>query len=471
MLTITPVDGVAGLLIDELQFKRVEPIFGWEAQQSGRNVNIETVLLHEYRQAENSIITFAGFLDRVYHLLKNDGHNPILSEVNPQETFEPIFSAISGIELRGAQTNMLATACSCDRAQFNGVTGMGKSVLITQLCRLYPYSDFRIVICAQQRPVVASLYRAIHKYFPEHSGQVGGGKNDPNRITVSTAKSLLKIPDPAKVNLLMYDEVHTAAGRDVSEKLMNFVNARMYGLSASTECRTDKADKLIEAIFGPVRVTTDMQEGQIEGYIPPVEAYFYKVYVPSLQSGTPTQRRRDGIWENQPRNYAVTAIAKSWENTIEDPQILIMTNSLEHVLRLRNLLPDYDIIYASSSAKQLKKFKTAGIIDDSFEPLSDKMREKKIREFECGILRKVISTTTLGTGVDAPGLDVIIRADGGSSEISNIQFRGRVMRGATGIYCDIMDYGDKSMEAKANKRLASAKSAGWPVKVREVPYE
>ena len=111
-----------------------------------------------------------------------------------------------------------------------------------------------------------------------------------------------------------------------------------------------------------------------------------------------------------------------------------------------------------------------GLIDDDFVVLTDRAKDKKIQQFENGTLRKVISTTTLGVGVDAPGLDVIIRADGGSSEISNIQFRGRVTRGDSGIYCDMLETGDNTMEKKSKARIKSAREGGWPVQTLEVPY-
>jgi len=468
-IAIHPASKVLTRLVKELRFTRREQSYDYKSIKSGNTNKYETVLLYQYDKESDTLTTFAGFIDRVYSIIAELGHVPILSEPNKPFEYEPVIEAISGIDLRGAQSKMIATACSCDRAQFNGVTGMGKSVLVSQLCRIYPYPDFNIVICAQQRPVVTALYKAVSKYFPHDTGKIGGGSNSPARITVSTAASLLKVPSPNKINMFIYDEVHTAGGRSISNKLGYFTNARMYGLSASTECRTDNADRLIEALFGPVRVTIDMKEGQDEGYIPPVNAHFYNTYTPTINSKVPSTRKREGIWNNFTRNNAIISVAKYWESKVDNPQILIMTDALEHVLRLQQQLPDYDIIYASANKDRLDKFKREGLIPDDYKALTDKQRENKIADFEIGKLRKVISTTTLGVGVDAPGLDVIIRADGGSSEISNIQFRGRVMRGDSGVYCDFLDTGDEGMKRKAQSRRKSAEKAGWPVQIEELP--
>jgi len=469
-LSITPADPVLGKLMGELMFNRVKPVYDFQARRAGKKVDIQRTELYSYDKDSDTLTTFAGFLTRVYDLIVSSGHEPVLSEINPKPYYEPKFENITGIDLRGAQVDMLSIICSYDYGQLNGVTGLGKSVLIQQVCRLYPYEDCRIVVCAQQRPVVSALARGLNKYFPGNVGQMGGGSSTQKRITVSTAKSLKKI-NPEKIWMLLYDEVHTAAGEDVSNTLTRFCNAKMFGLSASTECRTDKADMLVEALFGPVRLTVGMLEGQQEGYIPPVSAHFYEFVTTEASGGTPTARKRAAIWRNIPRNYALACIARHWESKYEDPQILIMTDALEHVLYLKQQLPEYDIIFASCSKAQIEKFDELGILPDDFEKMTDAKREKKIQAFETGKLRKVISTTTLGVGVDAPGLDVFIRADGGSSEITNIQFRGRVMRGDSGVYCDVLTQGDRNEEQRSRRRKKSAENAGWPVTTEPVPYE
>lgn len=469
-LAVTPVEPVLGTLMQELQFKRVEPRYGEDAIFAKSAVKLEQEILYQYTPGEPVLYTFAGLLDRVHGVIKRLGHRPIVSEPNPLPRFEPRFEALSGIDLREAQARMLAVIATCDYGQLNGITGVGKSVLIQQACRLYPYEQCRIVVCAQQKPIVAALRRGLEKYFPGHVGQVGGGQNRQCRITVATARSLRKV-DPDKIHLLLYDEVHTAAGRDVSKTLMRFCNSRMFGLSASTECRTDRADLLVEAMFGPVRTTVDLLEGQTEGYIPPVEAWFYRFWMPEILAATPTARKREAVWRNEPRNHAVAQVVRHWESKLENPQILVMTDALEHVLFLRRHLPDYEIIFASAADEQINKFRELGILYPGFRKRTDREHLQLIRRFETGELRKVISTTTLGVGVDAPGLDVFVRADGGSSEISNIQFRGRVTRGERGIYCDFMIQGDEGEERRSLTRVRSARSAGWPTNVSDLPYE
>ena len=154
---------------------------------------------------------------------------------------------------------------------------------------------------------------------------------------------------------------------------------------------------------------------------------------------------------------------------MDSPQILILTDTLEHVLRIRKMLPDYEIIYGSSDSDQIEEFKKKDLLPFEYVAPTSKQMKERIWTFEGGGLRRVISTTTLGTGVDLRHLDVMIRADGGSSEITNIQFRGRVTRGQSGVYCDILAEGDDNESDRSLTRMRSCKAANWKVRVEELP--
>jgi superfamily II DNA or RNA helicase len=420
MLTIYPASRVQDRLLSELTYQRVKPVYGYKAALTNRKFESTNCYLYEIDSKNDKIITFTGLLERAYNCLRGYGFSVEIKDDSEFKCYTPKFENISDVILRDGQIDILSSMVSCNYGQYQGATGLGKSMLISQYARLYPYPDYRILVCAQQRPVVTALYREISKYFPEETGITGCGHNDPKRITVTTSKSILK-NDPSKVDCIIYDEVHTAGGEKISKNLIQFNKSKMYGLSASVGVRTDSADLAIEALFGPIRTRIELEDGQKEGYIPKVNAYFYKLDIPEVAASTTVAKKRKGIWRNSIWNNAISRIAKSWEEELDDPNILVMTDTLEHVLFLKQYLPDYEIIYASIGDEQISKFEGLGILPDDFVKLTDKTRAEKIRAFELGELKKVISTTTLGVGVDAPMLDVLIRADGGSSEISNIQ--------------------------------------------------
>jgi superfamily II DNA or RNA helicase len=456
-----------------MTFRRMKPKYGAALSKSrgrSRQEYIETYL-YNYDEDKDRLYTYAGFLTSAVALLR--GYNIdveiVSADTNPFD-FEPFYDAISDIQLRKSQEEMLAVILSCDRAQLNGLTAMGKSFLIKQAVRLFPYYECKVVIAAQQRPIVDAFYRDLRDMFPGEVGIVGCGCNNPNRITVSTAKSLMKC-DVEKTRILFYDEVHTAGAEKVSKDLTNFLNARMYGFSASTECRTDQANAMVEALFGPVRITISYQQGVDEGIVPEIDTHFYRVHLDEFNHSNPTIRKRKQTWNNADWNAAVASVARHWENEegFDDPQILIITDSMEHVIRLGALLPEYEWVYATSDKKRIDRFKKWGILPQDWQPEKPKVMKDKIQKIEAGGIRKVIATTTLGTGVDLRHLDIMIRADGGSSEISNIQFRGRATRGDHGVYCDFMVVGDKNCRNKSLARRRSCQRAGWTVKEEAVP--
>jgi superfamily II DNA or RNA helicase len=417
----------------------------------------------------DKISTYAGFLNLVTQVLSEAGIPYTCTEPKPTPRFEPMWHNLAGVELRGGQQRMIASMTACERGQYNGFTAMGKSFLIRNFCALYPQEDCKIAIIAQQRPIVEAFQREMCELYPGEVGLCGAGGNDVRRITICTAKSMLK-PGPGWIHnchIVLYDEVHTAGGPTISEALTHYRFSRMYGFSASTECRSDNANLIVEGIFGPVREHVTMQEGWEEGYAAKVKAYFYRVPAKATNKVQQASKLRETVWRNKGRNSFIARVARHWETQFEDPQSLIMVSTLEHAIILGTHLEDYFIVYASVDRKKIDKLKDKGLLPPQFEFLNPARRKEVNRKIENGEIRKVIATTTLGTGVDMRHLDVFIRADAGSSEISNIQFRGRVARGDQGFYVDFYDFGDGfesdkgPRERAAHKRFKSCEKEGW----------
>jgi superfamily II DNA or RNA helicase len=460
MLEIKPANSLLYLLDKQLSFVRIVPRHK-NKPGSKREVDAIPVMLYRIDEAQDVIYTYAGLLTRVVKVLE-DSHFvvKVLDCDTGKPKFEPQWDRIVGVKLREAQEQMLACIVSSKRAQLNGVTAIGKSFLIKTCCKLYPQEGCFIVVAAPQQAVVRALHRDLVEMFPGEVGLCGCGHSDPCRITVTTAASLDKCR-PERVSVLFFDEVHGAGAQGVGESLQAFSRARMYGFSASTECRTDRADRMVEALFGPVRVKVSYQEAMAQGVVPKIDTHFYQVHVPESTKVNRIAKKRDTVWNNESWNAAVVLAAKHWEKVMPDGQILVLTNTVEHMFRLRQLLTDYVPFYADLSKEKLEILRYRMLVEPSFTPMKASQRNKLQQQIECGGVRRIISTTALGTGVDMRHLDVFIRADGGSSEVTNIQFRGRVTRGESGVYVDFMVYGDLDGQRRSKARYASCKRAGW----------
>jgi ERCC4-related helicase len=87
------------------------------------------------------------------------------------------------------------------------------------------------------------------------------------------------------------------------------------------------------------------------------------------------------------------------------------------------------------------------------------------QDFEAGRLKKVIATPVWNVGVSFNQLAVLIRADAGSSAISDIQIPGRVSRisadKAYGVIHDYRDEFDSSFAHRARGRAKIYESNGW----------
>jgi superfamily II DNA or RNA helicase len=96
-----------------------------------------------------------------------------------------------------------------------------------------------------------------------------------------------------------------------------------------------------------------------------------------------------------------------------------------------------------------------------------KSRTQKRKDFEAGTLKRVIATHVWKQGVDFVNLQVFFRADGGMSEINNIQLPGRLSRKADGkefgLLIDLYDRHDPKAYRRALERKRAYGEMGWDI--------
>lgn len=462
-------------------FFREKMLYGAEAKRAGIKVKREHEKLYRMVSVDGAnnpcdrALTYSGLQDRLVSTLQLYGVSMMGTVKTRAFKFEPDVTPLLGLNLREGQQRMLQWMLTEERAQLDGVTGLGKTFLVKQFTRCWP-NECVIGVTAPSTAICEAFYRDLYDlHGPRHVGMVGAGKNNPSRITVAVSKSLLKLP-VHKLDFLLFDEVHTAGAPDVFHALTEIcaVNpyVRMLGFSGSTEVRTDKSDLAVEALFGPVRERVTYEEAVEEGYMRQIETKFYRVKVHPYV-GSDVYRKKKMIWRNAARNDAVVRVANWWVNRFIDhewdPQVLILVGTLEHAAALHQLLPNYTIICGTKDGTRIDALKLQGLLPNDYVPMTSKETTQAIEDFEKGKIRRVIGTSTLGTGVDMRHLDLLIRADGGSSEVTNIQFRGRATRGERAVYLDFMIEGDDSENRKSKKRFKSAEDAGWKPEILSLP--
>ena len=448
------------LLGPELEFVR--------RTQVGANpadVDYDHVKLYRVCGNPEYLVTPAGLYSRVVRRLKSYNIDYTYEDARPVQLPPPDWAAID--TPREGQDVILAKVATCDMGQIEAPTGDGKTWIIVQVCKLYPTA--RIVIVVPGIDIAKTVRDRLLSELPKAEvGQVGGGRREPGpRVTVCVKNSLLKA-DLHNCQLLLYDECHTAAGDAISKALTHAKDCKKFGFSASTEMRTDNADKLVEALFGPVIHVTTYQQSQERGNVVPLRVLMHSVPTgPVVTSKVTSVINRHGLWRNDTRNDLIAEDAKRYSANGE--QVLIVVATVEHGLELvRRLGDSFAFVYSNMDVRLRKRYEKAKVINPGDHPITPQERLKMQEEFEAGRLRRVISTCWT-QGVDFRNLEVLIRADGVGSNIRSVQVPGRLSRTGDGKeYGRLIDYMDEfhqTLHGRAQRRLKLYQKKGWDIQI------
>jgi hypothetical protein len=156
-----------------------------------------------------------------------------------------------------------------------------------------------------------------------------------------------------------------------------------------------------------------------------------------------------------------------------DVQVLVMVDTIEHALHLRQLLPDFAVVYGKMKPEDLRYIRNQGLLAADEEPLSHRDRLGLQLAFEAGRLNKAVATGVWSTGVNFVHLRGLVRADAGASPIPSVQLPGRVSRIAggkdEGRVDDFLDQFDEGFRRKAQARRRVYEREGWAQVFRQAP--
>ena len=390
----------------------------------------------------------AGLFTRVILQLQEQGVEWELKDYRQKDKLwpEPDFGKVH--KLRSGQSALLLAVTTSDGGLIVGGTGVGKSFIIIQICRMYP--TLRFLITSPRKAVVEMLTKKLTaNLMPGAVGMITGDRNDgpDHRITVTTTKSVLKANLNA-IDVLLFDEAHGVGNNQIAKHLSYLQNTRRYGFTASA-VRGDGSALAMEAVFGPVLAEIPYDEAVDKGLVVPIEVHVYPNDIKVEKRRMIVANKRHGYWRNNYRNKLIREIVR---RVPDYEQTLIMTETLEHANYLHELLPEYTLVHFKIKAKELKD-----------------LRE----QFERGELKKVISTTTWKEGVDFPHLSVLVRADGASSEVNSIQIPGRLSRIAenknVGVLIDFADNFNEWGHRRYLARLRTYKERKWDILKKTAP--
>lgn len=473
-LVVDPTDDVIfQLLKPALSFEERKKHEGLNAKyrkQQGQSV-WETIehTLFELDHKER-IATMYGFWKLLRDTLSKAGYDVKFKDhtkVNKSK-FTPVWNNIQQYELREGQPEFIQKVLNNRCGRIDCPTGFGKSFMLGIIASLFPTARIDIVTTK-----LAVLKERIYPELVQMVGDVGlvcTGKNIRNkRVMCWSARSLHKAE--ADADFLFGDECHELASDSSASQLVRWQKSRNFGLSASHDMRFDNKDHRMHGVFGPIIYRVSYSQSEGAGIIVPIQVKWSSVNldvnpVAAAKSYTSStvETKRHGFWRNDERNAVIANDANKYD---DDTQVLIVVETIEHAMNLKKHLPNFTLVYRENgiSERDKQKYVKQGCISSSEKIVDLELRQKHTKDFETGKLKKAIVTTIWNVGVSFNKLQVLMRADGSSSSINDIQIPGRVSRISEGKECgivhDYLDQFDAGLARRAKKRASNYKKMGW----------
>ncbi len=430
---------------------------------------------HERRRlfqydAHGRFVCQKGFYPKIKALLIQMGYEVLYidkDDAKPEKTYQADWNRIfERFELRPRQDDCLAQIDMHDYGLIDAPPAFGKTHLMGMVACMYPHAKIDIV--TKRKDVVGRIKNLLIRWVPS-VGQIGGGKKDQNRrVTVYTADSLHHSDFDA--DILMADEAHELMTDRLAEMLARYWYSRNYCFTATPDTRLDNAHYRMEGIFGPCIFKMTQQEAEALGLVSHVYVQWIDVDCGGVNPAGSFQslvsQKRHGIWRNRWRNQAIAAVARSFLS--DNLQVLILVDTVEHALQLRELLPEATLCYSEGALDGVKhaSYVRAGVLGaDEF--MTTQRRIELRQAFERRKVMCCIATGVWSTGVSFDSLNVLIRGDGGDSDTFNVQIPGRVCRidpatgKEAGILVDINDIWDQKFQGRSQNRRRAYHKRGW----------
>lgn len=275
----------------------------------------------------------------------------------------------------------------------------------------------------------------------EKFGKIAQGKVKIGDITFATAQTLCGLDLPLYKNewdVIVVDECHHIYKGDNSlamyYKILNNLSSRYrFGLTATPK-RADGLERCMFALIGDIVHTIPKEE--VKKFTCPVRVEKretgYKPDLDVILAGDGTIVYSDLIKDltsDRKRNEKIAEDIKALINSDETARILVLSDRVEHLSTLREMLSGYKVrqLMALSNSKKAREERRQALVD-----------------LNNGEINIVLATYALAKeGLDVPKLDYVVFASPQKDDTTVTQAAGRVGRKAEGKeYGTVIDYVD-----------------------------
>jgi len=346
-----------------------------------------------------------GFLNEVFTILELAEIKYEFLDGTKLGKFLPVEVGPLPVTLRPYQIEAADKAIDMKRGVICLPTGTGKTLCAAEIIRRLKLTTVIYVHKHELMHQWTEVLSGLFKMPKAEIGLVGDGAVVIKPITVAMVQTVNRLPPVlfTDFGVTIFDETHHVAADSVYEISSESKSPYLFGLSA-TPYRADGKDKMIAGGVGDFIVNYGLSEMIEKGYLAKPSVTIYRTQPQTYPRWMKfAEVYRDYIVDNPHRNALITGIVKYYAE--RGMTVYIHVKQIRHGEVLHRLLPEAMWINGKHNSMT---------------------RQTAIHKFskEGGVL----ISTLLGEGVDVPGMDVLVLACGGLSEVFVRQLIGRVLR-------------------------------------------
>jgi len=426
------VRGDCGGLRDKLRYYRKE--IGREGYDRKVVTTHEDLFDESNDEQGELLVTMPGFAHKVLEYFRSNGIPWRFMDARTPMPAPNYARAFHG--LRPYQVPLVGTMLKSGGGILSAGTGTGKTAVSAAVIRAYDRAELcsrgtpLCVFACPDRDINRKNWEEFHRWLPDRNiGLImSGARNVQSDDVVCCTIDSLDHIDPDSVGILIVDEMHTSASRTRSERIAMFRKARKWGVSATPTGRFDGADAVSEGLYGPVVATFSYQDGVKSGALVPITVLWLPAPPPvcGLSTYAKFKKRDAKIRHGSTINddFAM-AVAEIFNCTPKDTQILGVMQFIEQMQHVSKFCSGTGCVHAETNPAKLASFPNVSAIKPSD-------RKRIYDAFRTGELTSMLSTMVWSTGVDFPGLSVVVNIGGGGSDIVAKQIPGRASRKSDG---------------------------------------
>lgn len=323
------------------------------------------------------------------------------------------------------------------------VHNSGKTVVAGGVISMYPES--KAVMVVHTKALFTQTIDELRKWFGDEIGFIGGGKYNPQRITVCMIQSCNKLLGNDKApyqdnffdlladaDVIVIDEAHHLSKESghYTDLMKACLAPIRVGFTATPNPKTKVKARLVgEGYLGAIISGLEIDEGINNGILATPRLKLIPVPMVRIKADKKTYQNiyKEGIVLNRVRNRLIAKEASI--HIRQGKSVLIMITDVVHrqaeiIQELMKNLYDTD----------------ADIVNGATDVFIQQSIKQALKEKQTCC---VIVTSMWREGINIPTLNCVINAVGGKSEISILQIVGRGLRTAEGkneiIIVDFLD--------------------------------